>query len=148
MNKKIMKKITVFSISLMLLFLVGCNSNKKKEIDVSSIKIEGISLNSTKLWQANLETTDGVKKMQRIMHSFSDKENVVAYASLKEELEVEFTIIFQKCTMKGEAHNQLHNFLKPMIAIFKGLESGNLKSCKVNFKTMENRLAGYTNYFE
>ncbi|WP_456438254.1 hypothetical protein [Psychroserpens sp.] len=86
--------------------------------------------------------------MQRIMHSFSEIENTTAYASLKGELETEFSNIFQKCTMKGEAHNQLHNYLKPMIIIFEGLESSNLKTCKTSFKTMENHLAGYTNYFE
>jgi len=82
------------------------------------------------------------------MASFSEKENVTAYASLKKELEAEFSNIFQKCTMKGEAHNQLHNYLKPMISIFEGLESSNLETCKASFKMMEDHLAGYANYFE
>jgi hypothetical protein len=142
MNKKV-----ILLVSVAILFM-SCNSNKKEVIDTSSIKIEGVSLDNTKLWQANLETTEGIKKMQSIMHSFSEEDDVTAYASLKDELEVEFTNIFQKCTMKGEAHNQLHNYLKPMIGIFEGLESSDLKTCKTNFKTMENHLAGYTNYFE
>lgn len=145
---KIVNRQIVFSVSLMLLFFVSCNSNKKDTIDVNSIKIEGVSLDNTKLWQANLETTEGIKKMQGIMNSFSEKENVTAYASLKGELEAEFSNIFQKCTMKGEAHNQLHNYLKPMIVLFEGLESSNLETCKTSFKTMENHLTGYTNYFE
>lgn len=147
-KSKIMNKRNVLLVSLTLLFFLSCNSNKKEAIDVSSIKIEGVSLDNEKLWQANLETTEGIKKMQNIMRSFSEKENVMAYALLKGELESEFTNIFQKCTMKGEAHNQLHNYLKPMIDIFEGLESSNLKICKTSFKTMENHLAGYTNYFE
>jgi hypothetical protein len=142
MNKKI-----ILLVSVITLF-ISCNSNKKETIDASSIKIEGVSLDNTKLWQANLETTEGIKIMQNIMHSFSEEETVTAYASLKGELETEFTNIFQKCTMKGEAHNQLHNYLKPMIGIFEGLESTDLKTCKTNFKTMENHLAGYANYFE
>ena len=32
---------------------------------------------------------------------------------LSESLEQEFTIILQKCTMTGVAHEQLHNFLLP-----------------------------------
>ncbi|MCF6280146.1 MAG: hypothetical protein L3J14_07345 [Flavobacteriaceae bacterium] len=138
---------TILLASVITLFM-SCDSNKKKTIDTSSIEIEGISLDNSKLWQANKETTEGVKKMQQIMQSFSDKENATAYASLKDELEEEFTTIFQKCTMKGEAHNQLHNFLKPMLPIFEGLESSDLKICKTNFKIMENHLAGYANYFE
>ncbi|PHR72894.1 MAG: hypothetical protein COA67_04110 [Lutibacter sp.] len=143
MNKKV-----ILLGSLMLLFFMSCNSDKKAKINKSSIKIEGVSLDNTKLWQANSETTEGIKKMQNLMQSFSEEENVSAYASLKSNLEVEFTNIFQKCTMNGEAHNQLHNYLKPMIGIFKGLESSDLKICQSNFKTLENRLAGYTNYFE
>lgn len=146
LNKKNMKK-TIILLSIITLF-ISCNSNKKETIDTSSIKIEGVSLDNTKLWKANLETTEGIKIMQSIMRSFSEEEKVVAYASLKGELETEFTNIFQKCTMKGEAHNQLHNYLKPMIGIFEGLESSDLKTCKTNFKTMENHLAAYPNYFE
>lgn len=142
-----MKLKIILLLSVITLF-TSCNSNKKETIDTSSIKIEGISLDNTKRWEANLETTEGIKKMQNIMHSFSEEENTNAYASLKGELETEFTNIFQKCTMKGEAHEQLHNYLKPMIGIFEGLESSDLKTCKTNFKTMETHLEGYANYFE
>ncbi len=142
-----MKQKIILLVSIIGLF-ISCNSNKKETIDTSSIKIEGISLDNTKLWKANLETTEGIKKMQNLMYSFSEVENINAYASLKSDLELEFTDIFQKCTMKGESHNQLHNYLKPMLGIFEGLESSDLKTCKTNFKTMENHLAGYANYFE
>ncbi|MDG2193478.1 MAG: hypothetical protein P8K77_01225 [Polaribacter sp.] len=142
MNKKIIL------LACLIALFISCNSNKNKTIDISSIKIEGVSLDSTKLWIANTETTEGVKKMQSIMSNFSEEEDVVAYTSLKKELEVEFTNIFQKCTMKGEAHNQLHNYLKPMVDIFEGLESSNLKTRKTHFKTMENHLAGFANYFK
>lgn len=143
-----MIKQTIVLLLTVVTLLTACNSEKKKEIDVKSIKIEGVRLDNTKLWQTNIETTQGIKKMQQIMHSFSDRNNVVAYASLKSELETEFTTIFQKCTMKGEAHNQLHNYLKPMMPIFEGLESTNLATCKANFKAMEKHLAGYANYFK
>ena len=142
MNRK-----NILLISVIALF-ISCNSNKKETINTSTIIIEGVSLDNTKLWQANLETTEGIKRMQNIMYSFSDKDGKTSYALLKEDLEAEFTNIFQKCTMKGEPHIQLHNYLKPMIGIFEGLESSDLKTCKTNFKAMENHLAGYANYFE
>ncbi len=97
-----MEQKIILSVSVITLF-ISCNSNKKKTIDTSSIKIDGVSLDNTKLWQANLETTGGIKKMQSIMRSFSKEENVSAYASLKGELEVEFTNIFQK--MYNERRN-------------------------------------------
>jgi len=141
MNKKV-----ILLVSVVALFL---SCNQSKTIDTtSSMKIESVNLDNSKLWKANIETTEGIQKMQNIMQSFSDKENQTAYASLKDELETEFTNIFQKCTMKGEAHEQLHNYLKPMIGIFEGLESSDLKICKTNFKVMENHLGGYANYFK
>jgi len=147
-NIKIMKKLVVI-IATTVLFL-SCNQTSKDKliIDTSSIKIEGVSTNNGELWKANIETTEGIKKMQELMYSFSDEENVNAYASLKTSLEEEFTTIFQKCTMKGESHNQLHNYLKPMIEIFEGLESSDLETCKENFSIMNTHLAGYQNYFE
>lgn len=34
----------------------------------------------------------------------------VEVEKLYDSLQVEFKTIFAKCTMKGESHNQLHNF--------------------------------------
>ena len=68
--------------------------------------------------------------------------------TLKDSLKSDFSMIFQKCTMKGEAHNQLHNYLKPMIGFFEGLESEDLVICKTSFIELEQYLNLYGNYFE
>ena len=86
--------------------------------------------------------------MQTILSSFSEDDSATEYATLKGELEDEFTNIFQKCSMKGEAHNQLHNYLKPIIAIFEGLESTDVAIRKANFNSLEKHLAVYANYFK
>ena len=134
---------------LILISVSSCNQTKSKDVITEKLEwMQEMHLEDGKLWEANSETTDGIKKMQQIMNSFSDKESIIAYASLKTSLETEFTNIFQKCTMKGESHNQLHSYLKPMIEIFEGLESSDLNICKESFKTMENHLENYSNYFE
>lgn len=135
---------------LLALFLVistlfSCKQDIKS---VQSIEINGLRLNNTELWEANIETTEGIKKMQLIMYSFSDAESIKEYKLLKEELEVEFTNIFTLCTMKGEPHNQLHSYLKPMIAYFDGLDSNELITCKTNFNDLQNHLKDYSNYFK
>lgn len=114
--------------------------NQKKEISVA--------LDNGNKWKANIETTDGIKKMQQILNSFSDKDSVEAYKTLNEKLEVEFTNIFTLCTMKGESHNQLHNYLKPMLPLFDGLNSSELKVCKQNYASLKEHLNEYSNYFE
>jgi hypothetical protein len=154
---KYVYKIILNTIILLLIIACGNNTSEKQSntlpkdtviensIDKDDINVQ---LNGKNKWVANPETTSGIKKMQYLMSTLSDKESTKAYASLKEELQTEFTNIFNKCTMKGEAHNQLHNYLKPMIGIFEGLESTDLNVCKTNFNLMHTHLDKYKNYFE
>ena len=108
----------------------------------------GVSLDDGKLWVANPETTSGINNMIKIMKGFSDRESVVAYAELNKNLQNEFGLIFERCTMTGESHNQLHNYLLPMKDLFAGLISTDLKSCKTNYDNLANHLNEYSNYFE
>lgn len=107
-----------------------------------------LTLNNGELWQANPETTEGVNKMIEIVDAFSDTENIEAYSTLSEELKTEFGLIFKRCTMKGEAHNQLHNFLIPINAQFKNLDSKNLEQCQKAYQELKDHLAIYNNFFE
>ena len=130
----------------------SCKKDQKKmEIQIveSHEKDEGlVMLDDGNLWKANIETTVGVNTMIKRMDTFSDREIISSYNSLKDSLESDFTMIFQKCTMKGEAHNQLHNYLKPMIDLFEGLGSEDLVTCKSSFNDLEQHLKLYENYFE
>jgi len=152
----------VISIIAILVFTTSCK-DKVENKDTSpkteeSIEVKQpeehhhetgvVQLNNGKKWEANLETTEGVKKMQELMSAFSEKESPEAYASLKGNLKTEFTTIFEKCTMEGESHNQLHNYLKPMLGLFDGLEADDLDTCKKSFDTMNKHLSHYENYFE
>lgn len=107
-----------------------------------------IQLDHGKMWAANAETTQGIKNMQKLVNSFSDKESDAAYALLKSNLEKEFSTILTKCTMKGESHNQLHNYLLPMKNVFEGLSSSDLTTCKKSFKILQKHLNNYSNYFK
>lgn len=142
---------------LMILGLVlSCGDQAKEKKDVQQVEEtavshegddSGVVLNDGRLWEANAETTAGIKNMRRKMNAFMDVETPASYARLKVELEKEFTMIFEKCTMEGAAHDQLHNYLFPMKAMFKGLESPNLKTCKVSFDRISTHLMEYPRYF-
>jgi hypothetical protein len=149
MFKKSIKILIIFSI----LFVYSCtNKESKKELKSEKEPIEHsgstLSLNNGKLWTANIETTDGVDNMIALMNSFTEKESAASYARLTENLTSEFTTIFQKCTMKGESHNQLHNFLIPIKDIFPELSSNNLDISKEAFAKLNSHLGIYKNYFE
>lgn len=107
----------------------------------------GLVLDNGQKWKANPETTTGVANMVQLAQSFTDTGKSSAYAVLKTQLEDEFTLIFKQCTMKGEAHNQLHTFLLPLKPLFKELASSNLSTRKESLAKLKVHLAEYTNYF-
>ncbi len=72
-----------------------------------------VTLNNGAKWQANAETTAGISNMLSLINAHLNNENS-DLKTLAQNLEKEFTDILQKCTMTGEAHNQLHNFLLPL----------------------------------
>lgn len=153
-----MKKTTqlIFAITLLIVSISCGDKTKKKQDQPKTQQTEEIEhasetvlrLNNGNLWQANSETTTGIDNMIELMNSFTEKETISAYATLKQNLEKEFGTIITKCNMKGEPHNQLHNFLIPMKPLFKGLESSDLNVCKESYNTLNKHLLEYSKYFE
>ena len=159
---------TLFALALVG-FMISCGNNSEASHEHSSSEAShehaeaedthdrgqaesqsdiGVSLDNGKIWTANPETTSGINNMIKIMKGFSDRESVVAYAELNKNLQNEFGLIFERCTMTGEAHNQLHNYLVPMKDMFAGLISSDINTCKTNYEKLANHLHEYSNYFE
>ena len=158
-----MKKSTLKIVLLAaVIVLYSCGNQKKENTNtpnseeatkteaVESHKGTGnqLDLDEGKPWKANQETTVGVQNMIGLMKNFNEKENVDSYVKLTENLKREFAMIFEKCTMKGEAHNQLHNFLIPIKDLFGALSSKDLNKCKESFNKLNMHLAVYKSYFE
>jgi len=109
---------------------------------------EVLQLNNGNLWEANLETTEGINNMKLLIKSFSERDNMEAYAKVKQNLEMEFGTIIAKCTMTGEAHNQLHKYLVPMKDLFDGLAASDLEIRKASLNQINIHLEAYTKYFK
>lgn len=109
---------------------------------------DGITLDGSDLWKANTATTTGVRNMGEILANFKNTEDVNAYKALHKTLEDEIVTIFTKCNMKGEGHNQLHNFLLPLHENLDPLKSGDLATCQSAFITLRKQLAIYPLYFQ
>ena len=142
---------------LTLTFFISCgkhtekkheHSSTEKTVEHKEISESLVSLDNGKLWSANTETTQGINNMKNLMKEFSDKESVSEYTSLKNNLEKEFSTILTECTMKGESHNQLHNYLVPMKEMFEGYTSSDLRTCKENYNTLNDHLKEYSKYFK
>lgn len=66
-------------------------------------------------------------------------------AGLTGNLEKEFSGILEKCTMKGEAHEQLHNYLLPLKSKIEELKA-HPETAKI--KAVQSYLLEYENYFQ
>ena len=145
----------IFIITVVSVAISG-GEKKQKELEkqeTKQVKEEHendvvLQLNNGNLWSANTETTVGINNMITLMKTFSDKENIEGYSTLKQNLEKEFGTIITECSMTGEPHNQLHNFLIPMKDLFNGLESSDLAICKTNFNSLNKHLETYSTYFK
>jgi len=107
-----------------------------------------LDLNNGNLWQANIETTEGIGNMVVLMDSFSDTESVEAYSILSSHLTTTLNMILKECTMEGEPHNHLHTYLYPMFDMIEGIGSSELDTCKDNYGKLKAQLSEYPNYFE
>ncbi|MEX0997462.1 MAG: hypothetical protein WDZ45_10470 [Flavobacteriaceae bacterium] len=146
-----------FKIGVLILLLSGlmisCKQAEEKPIPTEEISEteshhseDELRLNNGKKWTANAETTQGVLAMQEHMDDFRDLENG-NYTQLKSQLELEFKTIFEKCTMKGESHEQLHNYLYPIRDYFSALGKDK-ESAKAAFSKLESYIPVYFEYFE
>lgn len=152
-----MKSIGKVILFALVFNLVGCSeaetsspkneANSEQKETVHSEKAL-LDLDNGNPWPANSETTQGLNNMIEITNAFSDLDNLEAYQGLSDTLNAEFNLILKKCTMKGEAHNQLHSYLFPMKKKFKDLTAGNIDDSKSAFEGLKAHLSEYNTYFK
>ena len=153
-----MKKVNVLIILSILFLGIGCTNTQKQAENKESATAEkahdehenhaaesaAIQLDNGKKWAANPETTEGVKKMTALVETYLAN-NSTDTKILHDNLETEFTTIFQKCTMTGESHNQLHNFLLPLKDRLGKIET---HADAETLNELKSYLASYNTYFQ
>lgn len=102
-----------------------------------------VTLDNGKRWKANPETTQGIQSMRMLVERYP--QSGMTKAQLKDSLEAEFQTIFEKCTMTGEGHNQLHNYLIPLHKMLGGMSD---KISDGEIMSMHAHLQTYGEYFE
>lgn len=140
----------------LFLCIASCNQRKGEEQGVFNTvqkdrdeekKDHTLVLNDGERWIANNETNQGIKAMVELTQSFPYTDDVASYRMLHAQLESELAKIFKKCTMKGEAHDQLHNYLLPLKKRITNLELSNVNESKAIVEELKMYLLVYDNYF-
>ena len=109
-------------------------------------KHQPVTLNQGQRWQANPETTQGIQTMLKAIDQASAGGEPMDYTTLNIALQTAFQDIFKQCTMTGEAHNQLHNYLLPMKDLFAAVKSSTDQKAAV--EKLKAYLQDYGTYFE
>lgn len=150
----------LLAVSLMIFFAVSCDQkenvhapvaekeNEHTSHDHSKAEENSIQLNDGNRWVANAETSQGVRNMQAIVEQFEKDGKSADLAAIHEQLTLEFTTIFEKCTMTGEAHEQLHTYLIPIKELLDGISPDNAEKSKENIALLKAHLSHYTEYFQ
>lgn len=159
-----MKRLFLIPTMVFALFMVGCSGNgsrvdgekhQPEGSEVPHLESEGhkarliplaneVKLNNGEKWDANIETNEGIDNMLALVRKEESKETP-DYVALKGDLDKEFNVVLEKCTMTGESHDQLHNYLLPLKAKFENLDAN---SNKETIQDIKNYLLSYHNYFK
>jgi hypothetical protein len=156
-HRDLVKHTYLFSAIAATLFTFGCGTTDHDSDDhagTAEQHAEGtaehdesgdasaVKLDNGQRWAANAETTQGIANMAALVNNFDP--GTQPPDTLKAELGREFALIFERCTMTGEAHEQLHNYLIP---IHKQLNAMN-PADEAERATLKDYLATYGNYFQ
>lgn len=133
------KTILIYLAALFVLPFAGCADHHGEAT--------AVQLDNGKKWVANPETTQGIANMVAQVNAFQGSDEA-GYDQLAGQLNNEFQLIFKNCTMKGEGHEQLHNYLLPMKAMLEDLEEGPVAERQKSLGALEQYLATYSNFFE
>lgn len=144
---------------IIVIILIGSFSSCKKETQNSlsnTREIEEISLLDTltlkldngKKWIVNNETQIGINKMDSIIKAFHNGVEK-DYLKLGKDLSIQTGYIIRSCNMQGEAHDQLHVVLVPMldkISVLK--ETNNKKESEIALRYIEELIGDYFKHFK
>lgn len=143
-----MNKLKITSILLSTFFLFSCNDKAKNESAETSQATktevhehsndETIQLNDGQKWKVDVDMIAHIRTMENDVTSF-DKETPENYQLLADNLKKNIDLLTSNCTMKGQAHDELHKWLLPYIELVddfsKDKSNENLAKIQESFTT-------------
>ncbi len=163
-----MRHIIYYIAFLLLIATISCKDNTSK-VTISSEKKtptqeqveqllddpilsndwkEEIQLDGSKKWEANEETTRGVKNMLYILENTTVGPEM-DFKALGLKLKSEIQVVIKKCSMKGPSHDNLHVFLMPLIEKVDALQEANdIEKSKALVASIYYNLEAYDSYFK
>jgi len=151
-----MKMITKISIGIALIGMISCGTTEtEKEVKTETTTVapetdaKKLYLFEGKKWIANNTTVDGMHDMIALHGQYIITDSPEDADVLVSELNAVLDGIFNACDMEGEAHNQLHIFLTPLIKSINQLdEAETVEIAKEKYDEVLNNLLEFDKFFE
>ena len=146
-----MLKIKIAFLATVILLLFSCNT-KSKEEKTTEIKTEEhqhsesetIQLNNGEKWKVDDNMIIHIRNMEKDVVHF-DQEKSTNYSLLADKLKTNIDILTSNCTMKGQAHDELHKWLVPYIEL---VDSFSEEKSANQFTEIQNSFLTFNQYFK
>ena len=146
-----MLKIKIAFLATVVLLLFSCNT-KSKEEKATEIKTEEhqhsesetIQLNNGEKWKVDDNMMLHIRNMEKDVVHF-DQEKSTNYSLLANKLKTNIDILISNCTMKGQAHDELHKWLVPYIEL---VDSFSKEKSANQFTEIQNSFKTFNQYFQ
>ncbi len=149
-----MNKFKITTIVLSAFFLFSCNDKTKNEITEVNQTIEtevhnhsdseAIQLDGDKKWKVDVEMMNHIRNMEKDVASF-DKGTPENYQLLADNLKKNLDLLTSNCTMKGQAHDELHKWLLPYLDL---VDDFSKDKSDEQFTEIQNSFTTFNQYFE
>ena len=132
-------------ITLLLALTFGCKNETAKPEKHSAIQLKGLTLNNNEKWVANKETHIGMKRIDSILNNNTSTSGKV----LGDILSKQTSYIIKSCDMEGEAHDQLHVVLVPILEEITDIKDvENTSELEKKVTNLQSLTATYFEYFK
>ena len=136
---------TKISILILLLAITFSCKNETSKTKPQAIQLKGLTLNNNEKWVANEETHIGMKRIDSILNNNTSTSGKV----LGDILSKQTSYIIKSCDMEGEAHDQLHVVLVPILEEITDIKDvENTSELEKKVTNLQSLTATYFEYFK
>lgn len=146
----------IFIIISSIILIIACNNQtEKKEVKeapiaaiIKHIESNAIALNNGEKWKLDDKMLVHIRNMENDINSFKNTSNS-DYKELAKKLQSNLDLLTSNCTMKGQAHDELHKWLLPYIDLVNVFsKTTNKQELVVQFKKIQSSFLTFNQYFQ
>ena len=149
-----MNLLKTYTVGLATLFVFSCNDKVTKEAPVQvqptdsemhhHSEDEAIQLNNGEKWKVDENMMVYIRNMEKEVASF-ETEKSENYKNLANHLKKNIDQLTGNCTMKGQAHDELHKWLLPFIDLVDAFSKDNSTE---HFIKIQQEFTTFNTYFQ